>query len=58
MTLENMGLIYENKNDFYKAFEYYQKAAEIYQKTLATTHLDVIQIIENISRVSSHLNEK
>jgi tetratricopeptide (TPR) repeat protein len=55
MTLENMGLIYENKNDFQEALKYYEKASKIYEHTLLLTHTDVIQIKDNILRVSSHL---
>jgi tetratricopeptide (TPR) repeat protein len=53
MTLENLGLIYENKNDFHQALEYYRKASEIYQET----HFDMKQIDENILRVSIELNK-
>jgi tetratricopeptide (TPR) repeat protein len=55
MTLENMGLIYENKNDFQHAYKYYKEAADIYQQTLSSTHADVIQIENNLLRVSVHL---
>jgi tetratricopeptide (TPR) repeat protein len=55
MTLENMGLIYENKNDFQQAYKYYREATNIYQQTLPSTHSDIVQIKDNILRVSSQL---
>ena len=55
MTLENIGLIYENKNQYQQAFDQYEKAEKIYRQTLSSIHSDVIQIQENIRRVSIHL---
>jgi tetratricopeptide (TPR) repeat protein len=55
MTLENIGLIYENKNNFEEACKYYEQASAIYEQTLLSTHADVIQIKDNILRVSSYL---
>jgi hypothetical protein len=47
MTLENIDLIHENKNNFEEACKYYEQ-------TLSSTCVDVIQIKDNILRVSSH----
>jgi len=55
MTSENLELIYENKNDFHQAYKYYKQAGNIYQRTLSSTYLDVIQIKDNILRISSYL---
>ncbi|CAF3587027.1 unnamed protein product [Rotaria socialis] len=57
MTLENIGLVHENKNDFQEALKYYEAAAPIYRQTLSATHADVLQIENNISRVLSHLEQ-
>jgi tetratricopeptide (TPR) repeat protein len=55
MTLENIGLIYEQKRDFEQALFYFDKAAKIYRYSLSSTHPYVIQIEESIKRVSSKL---
>ena len=52
MTLENMGLIYENKNDYQQALQCYRDAEKIYQQTLPITDSNVLQIREDISRVT------
>lgn len=55
MTMENIGLLHENKKDFQQALKYYEEAASFYRQNLSSTHFDVIQIEDNIQRVSSHL---
>ncbi len=54
-TLANIGLVYEDKNDLRQALSYFNKAAEIYRHSLISTHPDVIQIEDDIQRVSSKL---
>jgi len=41
-TLKNIGVIYEEKDDFQQALSYYKKAATIYRHSLPLTHPDVI----------------
>jgi tetratricopeptide (TPR) repeat protein len=55
MTLENIGLVYEDKRDFEQALSYFEKAAKIYRHSLSSTHPNVIKIDQAIKRVSSKL---
>ena len=54
-TLENLGYVYENRGAYLQALSYLEKAAVIYHHCLAATHHDVVQIENNIRRVSSKL---
>ncbi|CAF3835536.1 unnamed protein product [Rotaria sp. Silwood1] len=50
MTLENLRLVYENKENFQQTLSYYEQAAKIYRKILPQMHPDVMQIDEALRR--------
>jgi hypothetical protein len=51
MTLENIGHVYEHKNDFQQSLSYIEKASKIYRHSLPSTHPNVIKIEQVIKRV-------
>ncbi|CAF4182471.1 unnamed protein product, partial [Rotaria sp. Silwood2] len=55
MTLENLGLVYESKENFQQALSYYEQVAKIHRKILPQAHPDVMRIDEALRRVSSKL---
>jgi tetratricopeptide (TPR) repeat protein len=55
MTLNNIGSVYEDKNEYQQAFFYFQLAADIYRHLLPSTHPYVIQLEQSIKRVSAKL---
>jgi tetratricopeptide (TPR) repeat protein len=55
MTLENIGLVYEDKNNFPQAHSYFEKAAKIYHHSLPSTHPHIINIDQCITRISSKM---
>ncbi|CAF4836413.1 unnamed protein product, partial [Rotaria sp. Silwood2] len=52
-TLENIGLVYEQKKTYKKALEYYEKAADIFRETFSSNHSHVIDIEQSIKRIKS-----
>ncbi len=58
LTLENLGLVYEQKQFFEQALIYYEKAANIFRQIFSSTHIHVIEIEENIQRISTILNSQ
>ncbi len=54
-TLKNIGICYEAKKDFIEAKMYYEKAGEIRKMILSSSHPDLIEIKNDIARVSSKI---
>jgi tetratricopeptide (TPR) repeat protein len=52
-----MGLIYQEKDEYELAIEYYQKAKIILEKYLSTNHPDLSTIYGNIGDMHQHLIE-
>ncbi|CAF0920693.1 unnamed protein product [Adineta steineri] len=57
-TLENIALVYEQKHLYEQALSYYEKVATIFHETYSSTHNSVIQIEQDIQRVSSLINSQ
>ncbi|CAF4279739.1 unnamed protein product, partial [Adineta steineri] len=57
-TLENIALVYEQKHLYEQALSYYKKVATIFHETYSSTHNSVIQIEQDIQRVSSLINSQ
>jgi tetratricopeptide (TPR) repeat protein len=55
VTLENIGFVYEKKDNFEQAVVYYEKAANIFHHSLPSTHANINQIDQSIKRISSKL---
>jgi hypothetical protein len=52
LTIENVGNIYKDKEEFQEALSCYERAAMIYCHSLPTTHPSVIQIEEYVRNLS------
>ncbi len=51
--LKNIGIIYEVKKNFIGAKKNYEKVLDIREKILSSTHSDLIEIKQDIERVSA-----
>jgi tetratricopeptide (TPR) repeat protein len=51
-ALKNIGVAYEAKKKFTEAKKYYEKASNIRERILSSSHPDLIEIKEDITRVS------
>jgi tetratricopeptide (TPR) repeat protein len=56
-TLKNIGLVHEVKMEFEKAKRNYEKALIIREKILSSTHPDLIEIKQDIERVSAKIKQ-
>ncbi|CAF4806924.1 unnamed protein product [Rotaria sp. Silwood1] len=50
-TLNTIGLVYENMENYVKALEYFQQALEVGKKSLPPDHLDLVDYYTNIGRI-------
>jgi tetratricopeptide (TPR) repeat protein len=57
-TYANMGTMYESKQNFIEALDYFEKARETWLKTLAPTHPYVEKIEKTIRKVKSKFGKR
>jgi tetratricopeptide (TPR) repeat protein len=55
MTLNNTGTVYEDKNEYQQALSYFEQAAAIYRHSLPSKRPNIIQLEQDIKRVSLKL---
>jgi hypothetical protein len=53
--LRNIGIMDQVKKDFIGAKKNYKKALDIQEKILSSTHLDLVEIKNDIERVSAKI---
>jgi tetratricopeptide (TPR) repeat protein len=51
----NIGWLYESKEDYTKALDYYRKSLEISRKTLPPTHHHVTEAENSIRRLKNRM---
>lgn len=56
-TLENLGNVYFEMEDFHSAKTYYEKALVIKKNKLGEIHTEVALTLNNIGNACKHLNE-
>jgi tetratricopeptide (TPR) repeat protein len=54
-VFENIGLVYEKQGKLQQALSYLEKAVNVYRQTLPATHYFILDVEQNIRRVSSQL---
>jgi tetratricopeptide (TPR) repeat protein len=57
MTYNNLGTLYEDRQDFSKALEYYQKSLEINHKILPPEHRDLVGTESNIQKLKGKMKK-
>ncbi|CAF3222455.1 unnamed protein product [Rotaria socialis] len=54
-TLRNIALVFEEDKNFLEALNYFKRAASIYENLLPSTHIDNVEVQEDIRRISSFI---
>ncbi|CAF5037110.1 unnamed protein product, partial [Rotaria magnacalcarata] len=54
-TLRNIALVFEEDNNFLEALNYFKRAAVIYENLFPSTHIDNVEVQEDIRRISSFI---